>query len=890
MPGDEEHRHAGEAGAEGRRDLRPRAVGELDVGDERRRRGGQVEVARGRRPFRGADVPAERGEAAGEDLADFRIVLDEQDRLSRPTRPRDDRRRPARPDFGGAEVDREAGAAPRAALDGDHPRVPRDDAVDRGEAEPRAAPDRLRREERLEDPPDRLRRHADAGVLGGDDDPLAGEEADGAPRLVLAHLAPLGREDEAAAVGHRVPRVGGEVDQRLLELRAVGEHGAGAAAAQLEVDLLAEQRAQHPRGRGHQVVHVVRLALQRLAAAEEEQLPREPRAVPRGVEDLVHAGPRLRRRVDRDQLRAADDHLQHVVEFVRHAGREAAHRLQLAALLELLGQRALRGLVHADDDERRVVLAPHRADEHGEDARLAVLRPQVERRAVERRLAGEGVLQRVAERVLLVAEQRRPDVPRGAGLVASDAGQPLRGAVPEPHAAAPVDDGDERRRGLEHLLLEAEQLRLAFERRGQLGPRAAQVGDVAQDPLRRRAAVELDRRRRHLDVPRLAAARRREARPFAGDSARGEAAERLGGHAAGVVVVGRAEHPPRRAVEVDERAAAGDEDRVGERLEQPPVGLEDAGAAAGDDERDRQPGGEGEAGQRDRGDQRRAAPVGGHLDVEPLRADPLQRAAALELGERRVHRGLDVGARRVDRIGEPVVRQQPRRAPALGDGEAAGVAVADQGHGVDVVVEDGVDVPREQRLERPLGGDEADDLDVGPAAEAGAGLGLAGRPGLDADAPRAARRGAVGAHDEDQAGVEVGTREGDDAAARLDVVEGAGRDRRLAALDGAERLAERHRRELGRPTVRRADHAEDVGVEADVLAPLLVDERLEGRYSDLHDARRPPRGRRLGLPQGRRGDERERRQQRGAASAGDSDAPHVQSINTQIDVPAPRRA
>src|SRR5207253_4381215 len=79
----------------------------------------------------------------------------------------------ARVGAGGGQGDAEGGAAARSALDGDVAGVLLHDAIGDGEAEPRAAPDTLRREERIVDACDVLGRDADAVVRDFDRERVA---------------------------------------------------------------------------------------------------------------------------------------------------------------------------------------------------------------------------------------------------------------------------------------------------------------------------------------------------------------------------------------------------------------------------------------------------------------------------------------------------------------------------------------------------------------------------------------------------------------------------------------------------------------------------------------------------------------------------------------------
>ena len=118
-----------------------------------------------------------------------------------------------------------------------------------GKTEPGALADRFRREERIEDLVEHIRRNAAAGILHGDGDVLAAISC-------LTRSQILRRDRDGAAFGHGVAGVDDEIDQRGLELGDVHDDGAdvpidlefqpdGAADAGVEhiadgVDLLGE--------------------------------------------------------------------------------------------------------------------------------------------------------------------------------------------------------------------------------------------------------------------------------------------------------------------------------------------------------------------------------------------------------------------------------------------------------------------------------------------------------------------------------------------------------------------------------------------------------------------------------------------------------------------------
>ena len=134
-------------------------------------------------------------------------------------------------------------------------------------------------------------------------------------------------------------RVGEETDDHLVQLMAVGledRHRLG--EPQLDLDGRRPQLVREQLdGLGDYAVHRHRAALGRAVARERQEVLHDSRtALGRGV-DLV--GARLVRRLGGALLQ--QHHLPHddgerVVELVRHAGEQRAHRRDLLALQQLI--------------------------------------------------------------------------------------------------------------------------------------------------------------------------------------------------------------------------------------------------------------------------------------------------------------------------------------------------------------------------------------------------------------------------------------------------------------------------------------------------------------------------------------------------------------------------
>ena len=115
-----------------------------------------------------------------------------------------------------------------------------------------------------------------------------------------------------------------------------------------QLDVLADQAAQHLLDLEDELVDAHDARLERLAAAEGQQLVGQlPAALGRAADLLERRALRvLQIAAGQQQVAVAGDHGQQVVEIVGHAARQAAHGLHLLRLPELLFQaRRARGAV-----------------------------------------------------------------------------------------------------------------------------------------------------------------------------------------------------------------------------------------------------------------------------------------------------------------------------------------------------------------------------------------------------------------------------------------------------------------------------------------------------------------------------------------------------------------
>ncbi len=274
--------------------------------------------------------------------------------------------------------------------------------------------------------PLQFRRDAGPGVAHGDQPVAAGRHARIGECGTLVQIDRFHGNVDRAAVRHRVARVDDQIHQHLLDLARLDPHvRRRARGVDAQLDVVGEP-LQHAVDAAHDGVQIEPLRLERLPAAEGEELARQVRAALGRFLNLL--GVQARRvaglEAHRQQLGAAENRGQHVVEIVRHAPREASHRLHFLGLAELLFKGALGGDVLDDpfeaahavvevdhagrdayDDRRAVLALPVDVDARRADAAAAV--PLDELRAFGGRSIDRAHVERHQFLHRIVAEQRR---------------------------------------------------------------------------------------------------------------------------------------------------------------------------------------------------------------------------------------------------------------------------------------------------------------------------------------------------------------------------------------------------------------------------------------------------------------------------------------------------
>ena len=157
-------------------------------------------------------------------------------------------------------------------------------------------------------------------------------------RVLLVDVHVRGLDRQLASLRHRVARVDDEVHEHLLDLTWVGLH---APEPRFEdgddLDVLADQAAQHLVHFAEDVVQLKNSGLEKLLPAEREQLAGQRAGSVGRLGDLLdvlaNAGVSFSETVE-GELAVAADRGQQVVEVVSHAAGELADGLHLLCLAQ----------------------------------------------------------------------------------------------------------------------------------------------------------------------------------------------------------------------------------------------------------------------------------------------------------------------------------------------------------------------------------------------------------------------------------------------------------------------------------------------------------------------------------------------------------------------------
>ena len=245
------------------------------------------------------------------------------------------------------QVDLKSRARAGRRLDGDRAAVRPHDAVRHRQAKTGAGAHRFGGEEGVEDSLPRLCRHATAIVGHPEAHMGAGMQAQGCSRR-RRQLERIDTDlDPALAIPDRVPGIGAEIEQHLLDLGAVdADHQWGSSQPALEGHLRRQGGPKHVQALVDHRLQGLHQQLQRMMPAEgqdlADQLAGAVTGGPNHRQFLLRPLQRARFDVAACQVCIADDRTQHIVEVVGDAAGQGADRLHLLRLAQLRFQQAPR--------------------------------------------------------------------------------------------------------------------------------------------------------------------------------------------------------------------------------------------------------------------------------------------------------------------------------------------------------------------------------------------------------------------------------------------------------------------------------------------------------------------------------------------------------------------
>ena len=218
-----------------------------------------------------------------------------------------------------------------------------DETIHLAQAETGAVSGVLRREERVERPGERIGTHADARVGDRQRYVLAGHDFDLAGGVALVERGVGCLDGQLSAVGHRVARIDGEIEDGVLQLVRVDARAPEPAGQNdLDGDLLADRSSQEIRHFGDQPVDVDGLGFERLLSRKGEQALRQeaarwaPRMAFSASRSRLPPSESRRLQLALKGFQIADDDRQQVVEVVRDAAGQVADALHLLRLPQRL--------------------------------------------------------------------------------------------------------------------------------------------------------------------------------------------------------------------------------------------------------------------------------------------------------------------------------------------------------------------------------------------------------------------------------------------------------------------------------------------------------------------------------------------------------------------------
>ena len=211
------------------------------------------------------------------------------------------------------------------------------DAKHGRKAQSRGCAGLLRGEKRLEDPRQIPGRYPAAGVANRQADELAPPSTRVSGRLGVVENRRRGPDRQPAAVGHRIAGVLEQIHHHLFHHDSVRrERGQPRGQAYLDADLLTSQAPEHLRDFRDVRVDVHPPLVDRMPAAEEQELPHEIPGPHAGCVYLPHLFSHFRGQLPavEKQLGIAGDDRQSIVELAGDARSDLSEGLHLLRLGE----------------------------------------------------------------------------------------------------------------------------------------------------------------------------------------------------------------------------------------------------------------------------------------------------------------------------------------------------------------------------------------------------------------------------------------------------------------------------------------------------------------------------------------------------------------------------
>ena len=232
-----------------------------------------------------------------------------------------------------------SGALAHFAVNRDMPTGLAGEAVDHRQAQTGALADGLGGEEGVEHAAHYALRNAAAGVADAQFHVIAGAEGAVGRGEYAVQMAVGGLDGELAAVGHGIARVDHQVEQGAFQLVGVGFGGPQLIGeAHLQGDAFVDAALQQFAHGADQAVDLHRFRVQRLAPGKRQQAVGETRSpVGRGhaqVDQTVEVVELAASDAPAQQLQAADNSGEHVVEVVSDTPRQLADGFHLLGLAQ----------------------------------------------------------------------------------------------------------------------------------------------------------------------------------------------------------------------------------------------------------------------------------------------------------------------------------------------------------------------------------------------------------------------------------------------------------------------------------------------------------------------------------------------------------------------------